>query len=271
MTLIFDRGAVSFLSIVSVSANSFAMGKGKRTRKSHSSKSHSHGKKRKSKSSMVVPGYTRTMGAYGRALPCGPEKKFFETVLGNIALLGAAGTAVGSSSCYSSLCLVPGGSKDTERVGNLICVKNFNFRGHVEYASAISTNPQNCVRIVFYWDLQTNGSAATIGDLFYCGAAGTLTTRETDTFRNLDQVARFKIIKDKTFYFSPTAYSGTNAAGHIFPLKVNWKGDMPVHFSGTTGAITELKSENVSWTGWSDGADSQFLLAGTARIKFTDL
>jgi len=219
----------------------------------------------------VVPGYTRTAGAYARSLPCGPEKKFLDNVFQDRLVKGTAGTFTGASLAFSpGFLAIQRNTSDIGRIGNQVCVKNFNFRGTLQCTTvAGNPNPQRA-RIIFFWDLQANGAAANAGNML----EGPLLTTEVDTFRNLDEVARFKVIKDKTFIMNPKAMSGAtpvNSCGQSFTVKVSWKGDMPVHYSADTGAIGEMRSENLSYFVWSDSIDDVWVLNGVGRVKFTDL
>lgn len=264
----------------------------KKASKKRSRKTSYVGKSGRKKKVQVVPGYTRTQGAYGRSLPCGPEKKFIDRFLGTITpvtgllvpvqLLGTftgTGTqAIGTPALLTNGFLdVAAGTTDNTRIGNLICVKNFNFKGHIEYNWGAVLGDAARARVVFFWDLQANGAVAQWGNIFKDPAnggatLGTMGRMGVNAFRNLDEVARFKIIKDKTFYYNPKGVMQTGfPLDAAFPVKVSWKGDMPVHYSGITGGISEMRSENLSVIAWGDTADSAFQFYGCGRTKFTDL
>jgi len=249
--------------------------------KSKTKRSKSQTRKPTKKKVHVVPGYTRIGGAYGRAIPCGPEKKYKDTTIA-LDILGVLGTATNATGAMTPGFLsIAQGTSDVQRVGNLICVKNFNFRGVLTFQGVNTMYPQR-VRVVFFWDFQANGAVSTIGDMFKGPISGAVATRqECEPFRNLDNVSRFKIIKDKTFSYHPNSQNATPISnGQQFPIKVSWKGDMPVHYSSSAGAITEMRSENLSFYAWSDNADGAGTAAGTptywniegvGRVKFTDM
>lgn len=254
----------------------------KKHSKKRSQKREKSGRKKKVH---VVPGYTRVGGPYARSLPCGPEKKFLDTRI-NLAVLGALGTATDATAAFTpGFLAIARGTGDTERVGNLICVKNFNFRGHLFY-ELVNANQSARVRVIFFWDLQANGAVPTIADLLEgpVADASNNVRKEIDGFRNLDNVARFKIIKDKTYTYNATSLvTGPYSTAISLPVKVSWKGDMPVHYSSNTGAITEMRSENLSFVVFSDTGDAGALvgpnfnpvsgwnLNGVGRVKYTDL
>jgi len=179
------------------------MGRTTKSSKKRSGKSRPKGGKHSSKKrSVVVPGYTRQVGAYGRAMPCGPEKKYRDSIQAGSNMLGGGGTwtlatppvavptaaaPAGTNGCHFTL--IPQNTTDVTRIGNKICVTNFNFKGQIvmnTLASALAVR----VRYMFVWDLQANGATALPSDLLkdYAGAA----TIAVNEFRNLDQVERFK-------------------------------------------------------------------------------
>lgn len=255
----------------------FVMAKSKRSSKSskRSGKSRKHSAAVKRAKVHVVPGYTRVGGAYGRSLPCGPEKKFLDTVQAPTNMLGTGGTFVatfGPTQSGLHFCLVPQNTTEVTRIGNKICVKNFNFKGMIYLdpdVGAGTTSGGAVVRYIFFIDKQANGAQATAANLL-----SSISARLTDSFRELDEVERFIIIKDKTIAISPKMWNPTATAAFgqvIVPFKCSWKGDLPVHFSSTTGALTELRSENISLLIFSDDVDTRCTWRGIGRIKFTDM
>jgi len=252
----------------------------KRSRKSKTGKSKGSSSYKKRVS--VVPGYTRVNGAYGRAIPCGPEKKFVDVSQTGGNMLGTGGTFVAASNPVVApsaaapsgpngayFCLIPQNTTDNTRIGNKICVTNFNFKGSVALNTKVSALAHR-VRYIFGWDLQANGAQIVASDIlkYYTATpAGEL----MNAFRNLDQVERFKIIKDKIVVLNPLATNAGTITQHEVPFKCSWRGDMPVHYSSTAGAITELRSANLFLLIFSDGGDTDVAWSGIGRVKFTDL
>jgi len=204
----------------------------------------------------VVPGYTRTVGAYKRSIPGNIEKKFFDTACSDTSDMS------GGAIVAASLNLIPQGTTDQTRVGNKITIRNVNVR------FAISADDQTtgafaagAIRIIIYVDKQTNGATAAFTDILKGG--------QVTSFRNMDQVDRFIILKDK-IYAPPVMaanalHTSTSARYYSISKKVN----LPVHFSSTTGAITELRSNNIGFLAISDTASAN-IFNGVARVKFTD-
>jgi len=204
----------------------------------------------------VTPGYTRIVGSYKRALPGSLEKKFLDTDVTNFSDV-TAGVIV------NSLNLVPQGTTDQTRIGNKIIVKNINIHATCNVDDQGTASFRGGVlRVILYVDKQANGATAAVTDI--------LKTAAIHSFRNMDQTDRFDILMDRII---PCTVFGANALHTNEQTKwwkANKKCDISVHFSSTTGAITELKSNNV---GLLYIADSSFVNAakvGTARIKYVD-
>lgn len=215
-------------------------------------------------SKYVVPGYTRSAGAYARSAPGSvAQKKYLDTaqVQNSIATAGTVCT---------SFCLVPQGTTDVTRIGNKIKICNLDMK----FALSLDdeTSPTTAVtsaniRMIVYIDKQTNGAAAAVTDV--------LTSATIGSFRNMDTVDRFKILWDKNFNLTPrTAYYNSTGnerhvgVGAFFWKKKRWNLDLPVHYSSTTGAITELKSNNIGCIVITDLANCNMNL--NTRIKYYD-
>lgn len=88
---------------------------------------------------------------------------------------------------------------------------------------------------------------------------------------NLANSSRFKIIKKWEIRQQATAgvsgaYSNTSRTINFYK-----KCNIPVEFSSTTGALTELKSNNLFLVAGSGGAeDDAATFAGSCRLRFTD-
>jgi len=255
------------------------MGSGKPSRK-RTSKSKSSKKYRKAKVSKIaiVPGYTRIGGAYGRALPCGPEKKFMDIEIPGVNMLGCSATGgtwtsaatptSGASNATGAVFTnVLQGVTDVTRVGNQICVHNFNFKGAV-VLNGVAANQAIRVRYMFVWDMQTNGAVYTAANLL---SPTTTNALAISWFRELDEVARFRVIKDKTVTLNASTNDSGTLTQHEIPIKCSWKGSQVVHYSSSAAAITAVRSAGLSLLIFSDGADTATSYNGVGRIKFTDV
>jgi len=220
---------------------------------------------------MVVPGYTRTGGAYRRSAAarkkagCTPEKKYLDTTV------GSTGISVTGSLVGNGFTVVPLGTGDKERIGNKISVCNFDLKFTFSLDDQTDDTTETVrgnVRAILYVDKQTNGSNAAVTDI--------LTTAAIYSFRNMDTVDRFKILMDRTYNLAPQNAIATAAGDkHIDVGNFGWKKKsvtfknlLPVYYGGSTGAITEQKSNGIGMILISDLATINYTL--NARLKYYD-
>lgn len=204
----------------------------------------------------VVPGYTRTVGSYGRSLPLSFEKKYFDTTV--IDTSDATSGVI-----INSLNLVPQGTTDQTRVGNKITIRNINIHAYSnnDDQTTLAFAGSN-IRVIVYLDKQANGAAAAVTDI--------LNTAAITSFRNMDQVDRFVILVDKVVFNPVECANALHTSNQRHYWSVNKKCNIPVHFSSTTGAITEVRSNNIGILYISDFASGNSAANGRARVKFTD-
>lgn len=203
----------------------------------------------------VVPGYTRTVGAYKRSLPGSVEKKYLDSDISvNADMTGGV--------ISNGLALVPQGTTDVTRVGNKIVVKNLGIHMQVyQTDQTTAAYQQGQLRLILFIDKQCNGAVAGVTDI--------LKTASILSFRNMDQVDRFIILKDKVYTSAlvTTNAAHTSAASKYY--KINKNVSFPMHFSSTTGAVTEIKSFNPSVLYITNS--STVRIAAASRAKFIDL
>lgn len=213
------------------------------------------------KKQLIVAGYTRTAGPYARAVGGRPggitlkgtiEKKYKDNTFADFNVTPAGVVA-------TNVLNIAQGTTEVTRVGGKITVTNVNLRGSVGNDNAGAQGP-DIVRMIIFWDLQCNGALPNVTDV--------LTTADWRSYLNMDNVDRFKIIKDKCFIVDITTWDSTNALGAQKLIKVNHKCSIPIHYSSTTGAIAEIKSNNlcIIWLSRNNASIANY----TIRVKFTD-
>jgi len=216
------------------------------------------------KKQKVIPGFTRTGGAFARALNGRPgvktlggqiEKKYLDTAIGysTAAIAGAVNA--------TAILAIAQGTTEVTRVGGKINVCNINIRGQVRGLGATAT--PGAFRWILFVDKQCNGAAPAVTDI--------LTTATINSFLNMDNVERFQILKDKmvinnvsgVYTTTPVYFAETKM------IKAAVKCNIPIHYSSTTGAIAEIKSNNIGMLFISEKASS-VEYGVTVRVKFTD-
>jgi len=189
-------------------------------------------------------GYVRTGGSYGRGVAArssGLEVKWNDDVnSGN--LVGTAGAMIDTN-----LNLIANGTSDNQRIGKKITVTALHCNGYLLMDPGRITQLYGSqkMRLIVYLDKQCNGAAPNVRDILYDNGGGGVTI---NSFYNLDNSQRFKILHDKVYilrngmYFDTVGgiargYTGrVNIKIRLAPLNI------PIEYSGTTGTITEVRS-----------------------------
>ncbi len=144
-----------------------------------------------------------------------------------------------------SINLIPQGVTEITRVGRKCTITRINWHFNIilpEVDDITDPSPGDIVRVIMYLDKQANGAAAT--------ALGILETDDYQSFNNLANSGRFRILMDRNYSIqyaslaSATAGNVSSAAAYIqdsFYKKCN----IPLEFDSTTGAVTEIRSNNL--------------------------
>lgn len=201
-----------------------------------------------------LAGYVRTSSAYRRGAGTG-ETKYFDT--------GATDTGDATAGNINLLCTVPQDITESSRIGRKINVKSINIRAYFTLDSQ-STNPPTgaIVRWMVVLDKQTNGATFAMSDL--------LSAVVPNGFRNLDNVDRFVVLKDKTITLNCMTMNSTTSSAINYSRQIRFtkKCNIPIEYSGTTGVIGQIRSNNLYFVYISSDVVSNAIWKG--RIRFTD-
>ncbi len=203
--------------------------------------------------SAVVAGVTRQSGYYGR-FANGGENKFFDTLLGGTAF-ATAGVVFSPS-----LNLIPQGVTESTRVGRKCIIKKINLMGFLLLNSG-TAQTTDTYRVMLVLDKQCNGAAATV--------LGVLETADEKSFNNLSNSNRFTVLKNWYGSINKTADIGTNINATMKTLKYNKACNIPIEFSSTTGAITEIRSNNLFLIGLTS-TGTTLSISHNTRVRFSD-
>lgn len=186
------------------------------------------------------------------------EEKFFEDAQDNQTLTT---TAV---NLFVSLNRIPEGTAGNRRVGRKILVTKINLRGYIQIAQTTTSTAQ-VARIMLVLDKQASGGAPPTP----------LLTDSVIGFNDLTESDRFMTLKEWIFDMNPQAafWNGTVQAQlpvkHYF--KCTKKVHIPIIFDGDTGAITEVRANNIFVVAWMDsGAMTAPIVVLKSRIRFQD-
>lgn len=228
-----------------------------RTRAKRSFKRRGSGKSSYARKARIVPGYTRTGGFYGKYNrgDSGAELKFFDTAqswsFGTTMIIPTNG----------QLTLIPQGDTQSTRDGRRAFIRSVQLRGALDYNPG--SNGYAAVHCFLYLvlDTQCNGAAAGATDVFTSATAHT-------SLMNLNNSGRFKIMKKWIFYMEPQA--GTTTAFNACRRQIEFfqRCNIKVDWSSTTGAISEIRSNNLFLLAGSDNANGLVAFSGNCRLRF---
>lgn len=195
-----------------------------------------------------------------RAVSMG-ELKFFDQGLTD-AVVSAAGTIQAAGSFVN----IAQGVTESERVGRKCTIRavQWNYQLALTASAGATLTGGDTVRVIIYLDKQCNGATAAVADI--------LESDDYQSFYNLTNSGRFKILHDKFHDINPTAGAGDGAANDQAKIVRQYKFyktcNIPLEFSAATGAIAEIRSNNLGILTLSalglTGLDSQL------RVRFSD-
>lgn len=191
------------------------------------------------------------------------ETKFLDTVT-NASTLSPSGTVT-----EGSFNLIPQGISESERIGRKCTVVSISGRQTVRLPSGNAINGSNVWRLWLVQDRQANGAVPTYGDV--------MQQSTSNTFRNMENIARFKILWTKTMAIDALSlaidaadaqHTGERHQVVDFHVRCN----IPIDFDNTaaTGAITTIRSNNIFMIASTRATDTAPVLSGTYRLRFTD-
>jgi len=207
-------------------------------------------------------GFLQQTGFYGRYSGINAEQKFFDTAL-NWTIDSTAEVVPGGG----QLNLIPQGVTESTRIGRKCNIKKISIKLRMSYQPAAAAEASGLTCIVLVLDKQCNGAAATVS-----GATGVYTSTPIwEQFLNLANSGRFVILKKWMHSWNSTA--GVSTAYNPINKHMAWnkKCDIPLEFSSTTGALTEIRSNNLFLIAQSTpGLDDLVSCTGVCRLRFSD-
>ncbi len=213
----------------------------------------------------VLSGFNQNV-AYGRYAARGAELKFFDTQKAQTNV-NSTGTVLDDSVNH-----IAQGVTENDRLGRKCTIKGVHFKGvyNNNLATALADTKQG-VRIIIVVDKQTNGTAVTVADYL----EDITEFNGYNSFRNLSNSGRFNVLMDKRFNIVIPAVAQT-AAGTFSTYVTNYKWEfnkrinIPIEFSGTTGAIGEIRSNNIAIFAIAHDTTNLPQVGYTCRVRFSD-
>jgi len=161
---------------------------------------------------------------------------------------------------------IPVANGQSARDGGVVWIKKLSILANFYPASTAATH--YTVKWMVVLDTQANGTAPTW--------AGLCTTTTPFAFRDLDNVARFKVLKGGIFQLGHTggSYDGTLGAyvggGRLLRVNLDFsKNPIKVLYNGDDGDSAEITNNNIWLLTVSDSASS-VSQATYCRLRYTD-
>ncbi len=173
----------------------------------------------------------------------------------------AAVPSIAQDSCNK----IAQGVTESQRVGRKCVIKNIGWKFQITFPSTSTPgSTADTVRVILYLDKQCNGAIAT--------GLGILETADYQSFNNLANKSRFRTLMDRTYdIHAPSgAWDGTNDqfGENIISDSFYKKCGIPIEFDNTTGAITEIRSNNIGVLLTSRDGFAGF--KSKMRLRFSD-
>lgn len=186
------------------------------------------------------------------------EAKFFDTVL------NWSFDATGEVPATGQLVLIPQGVTESTRVGRKCSIISIHMRGVVVFTPGAAATASSVAYFYLVQDTQTNGAAAAVTDV--------LTSNNMSVaMRNMSNIDRFKVIK--RFIIPLTSSAGVTTAYNTvnIPFEYYTGCQIPIEYSSTTGAIGEIRSNNLFILAGTEGSsDDTITMSGLCRVRFLD-
>lgn len=211
-------------------------------------------------------GFTRRVGFYGR-YKYGVGKRT-EVKFKNIKSSIAIQTNAAVINSGSILNLVQGVQED-QRVGRNCVILKVEFNGTLTMPKeADGSKTGNVWRYILFLDRQCNGATAAAGNILE-------DPNQITSHYNLKEQGRFKILYDtglKVINPSAGAFAGVNAEYCATKQKLSFMVpcNAMIEYAGTTGNITEIRSNNIGQLVICQNIDNDPLLVYTVRVRYVD-
>ncbi len=187
------------------------------------------------------------------------EKKFFDKV-------EAENTMAATGEVSTSLNLIPQGVTESTRIGRKAYLHSIDGRCRLNMPeTAGQSGGSGDLTLTLVLDKQANGATPAYADIYELNT-------NVKSFLNLANTGRFKVLWKQEMIFVPVlSGDGTTDATAQTVREAHFHVDLkglPVEFSGASGAITEITSNNLIMCEISTNAS--ILTNWNYRIRYTD-
>ncbi len=184
-------------------------------------------------------GYTRTGGFYGRFSGRSQEMKFHD-IDANQGTIALAGNILNGG----SINLIGQATTESTRIGRKCTIKSILWRYNITTLQQSDMTAEDTVRVIMYLDKQANGATATVANILAPDST-------YQSYNNLQNSSRFRILYDKTHTMNPKNAAGNGSSNftgqHAINSSFYKRCNIPLEFSGVANpsVLTEVRSNNV--------------------------
>lgn len=206
------------------------------------------------------------------------EKKYFERE----TVAAAVGNTLATAKIITPVVGIQTGTGQNNRVGHRISITQLSYYGIVKMPErnnqAYSVVNDDILRVMVVIDKQTNGVTLSVADLLDNTNTGTV--GNVHSFRNLTSTTRFRILKDEFVHIDGNPPIHDTSAGATtsnyacpvrrLPMEYHYKFEKPllIEYTSTTGAIAEIKSNNIYIVFLSHNGVVE--VGGVTRVRYMD-
>lgn len=171
------------------------------------------------------------------------------------------------------------GSAPYNRVGSKLMNKSIRIRFQIV---PVATNAStDFLRVILFYDRQTNGSAPAWADLIKSTTSAAATASNCLDGINMDNRERFKVLRDQQIQWPTYTYTGgvISAPGVISDTPPNnqiqdWYvklHGLETHYKATAGAVGDIATGGLFLIATCLGNDATAAIVYSARLRFDDL
>lgn len=211
-----------------------------------------------------------------RSVPAlGVEKKFYDTLVVDSAIVSPAGPTGGEQNPTAVICLnsVTQGDGEQQRDGRRMTMVSIHVTGNVKQTTQTNQTALDVAPTIFLalvLDTQTNGALLNSEDVFANPSVDNVLA--ANLLRNLQFSRRFKVLKSLTFMMpiAQAVYDGTNIeiGGVVRPFRMDVMLDVSSTFSGTTETIANITDNSLTFIAFASDIGAAPLLSYNARLRF---
>lgn len=164
-----------------------------------------------------------------------------------------------------TLAVIPQGVSDDERIGRKVVLKSIEIRGAWQSAFTAQTETNALGFMYLVLDTQANQSAPAIADIFN-------SPQLRQAMPNVFNSKRFKILKRWSQSFNVEQSESTifSPSNKVYPFSYYKRVSIPINYTSTTGAVTEITENNLFLVCGSWNADDKINLDYQVRLRYVD-